>query len=253
MTAKRTDKTNRSKITEDSIQSNADASEEITFKKRRGRRSSREFSGRVALLDAATPAFAIQGFDGVNLRSVAAAARVDAALVIRHFGSKAALWSAVVERLAEQIAGWLERLGAICEATDSPVEERLTAFIECFVEVSSEIPQFGQFIASEAARPGERQDLVGAKLIGPFYALALPLIREAMVAGVVRAHDPVVFFSMLNCAIALPLAAPDLINRMSESLVLNSNQLTAAIKQAAVATFVHARRKPVKRPQKSTG
>ncbi len=214
--------------------------------KRRGRRRASEFSGREALLDAAMPAFAVQGFDGVNLRQVAAQARVDAALVIRHFGSKAKLWTAVVERLAEQTAGWIERLDQICRAEHLPIEERLTKFIEEFVEASSEIPAFGQFIAQEAARPGARQALVATKLMRPFYELALPLIKEGISAGVVRAHDPTVFFSMLNCAIALPLAAPDLINKMSEQPRSDAAWLTAAIKQTAVATFLHSRKELVK-------
>jgi AcrR family transcriptional regulator len=69
---------------------------------------------RSAIQAAATPLFAEHGFNGVSVRAIAAAADVDPALVIRHFGSKESLFLHTIDPdsgLGEVIAGPLETLG----------------------------------------------------------------------------------------------------------------------------------------------
>ena len=46
------------------------------------------------ILDAARQEFATRGFDGATIRGIAGAAGVDASLVMQHYGSKAALFTA---------------------------------------------------------------------------------------------------------------------------------------------------------------
>jgi AcrR family transcriptional regulator len=69
---------------------------------------------RAAIQAAATPLFAEHGFNGVSVRAIAAAAEVDPALVIRHFGSKESLFLQSMDTqggLGEVMAGPLETLG----------------------------------------------------------------------------------------------------------------------------------------------
>lgn len=56
------------------------------------------------MLDAATTLFAARGPASVAVRDIAAAARVNHALVHRHFGSKQEVWRAVLERAVKEIA-----------------------------------------------------------------------------------------------------------------------------------------------------
>ncbi|MFF1612376.1 TetR/AcrR family transcriptional regulator [Amycolatopsis sp. NPDC058278] len=49
------------------------------------------------ILDAARQEFAARGFDGATIRGIAGAAGVDASLVMQHYGSKAALFTAAVQ------------------------------------------------------------------------------------------------------------------------------------------------------------
>lgn len=53
---------------------------------------------RTSILDAAEHLFASHGFNGVAMSEVAAAAGVTQSLIHHHFGSKAGLWSSVIER-----------------------------------------------------------------------------------------------------------------------------------------------------------
>ncbi|HXV92364.1 MAG TPA: TetR family transcriptional regulator, partial [Pseudonocardia sp.] len=64
--------------------------------RRRGRRRSGEDT-RAALLDAARAEFAEQGFDGATLRTIAARAGTDPAMVNHWFGGKQALFAAVMQ------------------------------------------------------------------------------------------------------------------------------------------------------------
>ena len=69
---------------------------------------------RSAIQKAATPLFAEHGFNGVSVRAIAAAAEVDPALVIRHFGSKEALFLQTIDprdSVSEVTSGPMETLG----------------------------------------------------------------------------------------------------------------------------------------------
>ena len=83
------------------------------------------------ILDAAEVLFADQGYDGTSLRAVTGAADVNLAAVHYHFGSKAALFEAVVHRRVDDLnAERLARLDAL-EARGTPeISEVLEAFVE---------------------------------------------------------------------------------------------------------------------------
>src|SRR5215831_17312373 len=73
-----------------------------THNRPRGRRTRDMPDGRHALLAAATREFARQGFEGVDVRSIAAEANVSPNLVRVHFGSKAALWEACLDAIVAE-------------------------------------------------------------------------------------------------------------------------------------------------------
>ncbi len=79
--------------------------------KPRGREQVRE-----ALLETATRLFSAQGPRRVSIREVAAAAGVNHGLVHRHFGSKAQLQTAVLDRLVENVGASMQT------AEDAPLD-----------------------------------------------------------------------------------------------------------------------------------
>jgi AcrR family transcriptional regulator len=80
-----------------------------------GRRERSGEATRRRILDAAEHEFAAKGFDGARLAAIAHAAEVPQALIHHHFGDKAGLYRAVLERALAAIAavGWhiLDTLG----------------------------------------------------------------------------------------------------------------------------------------------
>ena len=73
---------------------------------------------RRQLLDSALDLFAAKGFEGTTTKEIAAAAGVTEAIIFRHFPSKEALYSAVLDRkhesgeIAAVLAGWQSLMDA---------------------------------------------------------------------------------------------------------------------------------------------
>jgi AcrR family transcriptional regulator len=88
---------------------------------------------REAIHEAAAHLFARQGYAGTSVRDIAEAASVDPALVIRHFGSKEALFLDVME------LRWDERFA------DVPLERLGEQFLRSLLETEDEVR--GVFLA----------------------------------------------------------------------------------------------------------
>jgi AcrR family transcriptional regulator len=156
-------------------------------------------SPRDAIRGAATELFARDGYAGTTVRAIAAAAGCDPALVIRHFGSKEALFLATVPastELARILAGPVESLGrelvgfvlgasesrvagvyrAMLSASDRPeIKERLRASMHD-VFVGPLADRIG------GAYPELRARLVAAQfagLINAYWLVADPVLRSA--------------------------------------------------------------------------
>lgn len=193
-----------------------------------------EVSGREALLGAALTAFARCGYEATSLRALAANAGVDMALVARLFGSKAELWIAVVDHLAERQASALEKLGALAILAEHDPAEALRRFIRLFVEISYNGREVPAFIMQESGRPNERLDVLVERLIRPFRKAYAPIIDAAIRAGVVKAIHPELFSRMMFCSISMPMAP--------SALSPNDGEITPrmrdAIAEQAIALFV---------------
>lgn len=143
---------------------------------------------RTAILAAARERFAASGFGGTTIRSVAAAAGVDPALVHHYFGSKDDLFVAALELpvdpravMAEQVVGPIEGAGerllrALLAVWDDPqVQPALLAMVRRLVEPGGDalfregflpvvLLPLGQALGVDA--PERRMPLVASQVIG---------------------------------------------------------------------------------------
>lgn len=133
---------------------------------------------RAAIADAAQRLFAERGYDATSVRAIAAEAGVDPALVIRHFGSKEALFLRAPEQgqgVSAVLDGPIDDLGRrlvryFLDQTDSGFAQRYIALVQ-----ASHHPQIREhlrrntaegFIAPLAPRlRGERRELRVALLV----------------------------------------------------------------------------------------
>jgi AcrR family transcriptional regulator len=177
-------------------------------KAQRGRRRSGEVSGREVLLESALQAFSKFGYEGVSLRSIAADAGVDMALVARIFGSKADLWDYIVDSFAVRQVDHLAQIRNLDDEAEKNPEKAMQRFIQLFADISFHMPEFPAFLLLEASNPGPRLKKLNEELIEPFKAASRPLISKAREAGIIIAHNDELFFGMLISAISLPMVAP---------------------------------------------
>jgi AcrR family transcriptional regulator len=119
---------------------------------------------RQALLDTASHLFAQQGFRGTSVRAITSAARANLGAVTYHFGSKQALYTAVLERATAPLRQRLA--GAVSEAA-APLD-RLESAIRAFFDHLAENPNLPRLMI---------QQLVTAK------ALPAP-VKDAMQANI---------------------------------------------------------------------
>jgi AcrR family transcriptional regulator len=114
-------------------------SSEQTEPKRRGRRSGGEDT-KAALLAAAREVFVERGYEGATVRSIAARAGVDAAMVNHWFGGKEGLFAKAVLQVPVDPNALVERL------LDGPVEETGERIVRNFLGVWDPLGG-GQFAA----------------------------------------------------------------------------------------------------------
>jgi TetR/AcrR family transcriptional regulator len=165
----------------------------------RGRPSDNGPGGDLVLLQAARSAFARHGFEGATLRGIATSAGVDPALVAHHFGSKEALWEAVIEHMAQILVPLIAELRELQKKTQIPIRARLETALRQLIAATCEDPEVGMFISRIGAEQGEKLDLLIRKLILPYHDAFQPLLAEAMRAKVIgRQPVEVLYFMLLN-------------------------------------------------------
>jgi AcrR family transcriptional regulator len=198
----------------------------------RGRPKRHLAPDREEILRVALTAFARDGFDGTNLRRIAADAGVDVALVSRHFGPKLDLWKAVVDELARRMA--TARLKIMTpEPADKASPARIADALRRFVAFNRAVPELGRFFVDETSRAGLRRDYVIDRLWRPHRDTMLPLLTDGSRTGLVPGSDAEMLLLMLMGAVAMPLLMLPLIDAADAE---GERRLTEAV----VATFLRA-------------
>lgn len=193
--------------------------------------------GRQALLAAATDAFASHGFDGADLRSVAAAAKVSPNLVRVHFGHKAALWEACLDRVVAIAVPAMADIRAIAVDSSRPVGERLREVISAIARFYAVHPEVRDFVVRHGAEAPERAVLVTERLLRPAYETVRELFVAGIKADIIRSSHPALFFALLNAALHQPPAFPMLLKRLAPDIDAETSR--AQLLETTVTTFLH--------------
>ncbi|NMG36408.1 TetR family transcriptional regulator [Azoarcus sp. TTM-91] len=182
--------------------------------RRPGRPKGSDTASREKLLYAALTAFARLGYEGARLRDIAAEAGFDVSMIAHHFGSKAELWTAVVDELRQRQIPRLADFDRLAQP-ELPLAFRLSQGIATFIDQLTTEPDAVSFVTRQLSEPGERLDYLVEQLIRPSAICCTPLWQEAMEAGIIKRVDPVVFHLGLFGGLATVLAARDVIAHIS--------------------------------------
>lgn len=165
--------------------------------RRRGRPSADCAQGADNLLRTARRNFALRGYEATSVREIARQAALDPALIAHHFGSKEALWLAVVHQIKELMDPMLETAEALRGDASLSPRERVERCMLSFIDRVFEHPDIGIFFSTAATEEGERLNVLVDTMVKPFHDVCLPLFSDAMDAGDMLRCDPALLFSVL--------------------------------------------------------
>lgn len=169
-------------------------------------------SSRDRLLDAAIELFARYGYDPVTTGQVAEAAGLTQSMVHYHFGSKANLWEASIDRLMRE-RGELFRPDRLDLSHLDPAD-RLRELTRRLVEANAAQPNHGRIAIHEGAVGGPRLDWLVQRYLRAGYRAFDDAVRDAMEAGVIRpmpVHD---VSNVLTSAASLAFSLGAVINQI---------------------------------------
>ena len=175
----------------------------IARRRQPGRPGKEELDGALLLLRAAETSFATLGFRSTTIRGIAQAAGVNHTLVIHHFGSKAALWRAVMERIANYLKPFVQNLRELQGQTEIPIRERLEKAFGLMVAATCGDPECGLLLSRIGSERGKSLDLLVEMLLRPFHDAFYPLLEEASKARVIKKQSlEMLYFMILNAVTA---------------------------------------------------
>lgn len=200
----------------------------------RGRPACSDASGAEALLRSARAAFARSGYEATSVREIARASGVDPALVAHHFGSKEALWIAVVDQIAEEAACMVERTAALRETPGLTSRARVEQAVSILIDQVFLTPDVGRFFSTAATESGERLELLIERVVRPFRDAFVPLLIDAIEVGALARQDPDILFMMLANAISKTVAYSQVLSPFS-SLPRRAKEFKRAVLTTALA------------------
>jgi TetR/AcrR family transcriptional regulator len=143
-------------------------------------------ASRARVWAAAADEFAARGFDGAKVDQIAAAARVNKAMIYYHFKSKAGLFNAILRDAFGAIA---DAVRGVRTAGGTP-EAQLAAYVEAIASVAVERPFFPPIWLREIAEGGRHVDLTVAGHIRDVLMMLGEILREGVAAGTMRPVHP---------------------------------------------------------------
>jgi AcrR family transcriptional regulator len=194
-------------------------------------------NGALLLLKAGQSAFARHGFEGASLRGIAAAAGVDPALAAHHFGSKEALWEAVIERWARYMAPFIVELRELQKHVEIPIRARIETAFRQLISVVCEEPEGGMLLSRISAERGEKLDMMVEKLLRPYHDAFEPLLREAMRAEIIAEQPFEMLYFMLLHAVTMSVSFRHVLGFFGEPFE-DMERLKRDMTQCVLATFI---------------
>ena len=164
---------------------------------------------RARILREAATAFAERGFDGATFRDIGAAAGINFQSIRYHFGTKEALWEAVVERLSEEAERAIVELEHTLTALSG--REQLEAQVRAIVTYQAAHPELQRILLREAMNGGERYRKAFDRYVKRFEKSASKFLGRLQDEGVVKAGIPIedlffIFRGALNYRLVAPSA-----------------------------------------------
>jgi len=147
-----------------------------------------------SVLSAAVSEFAVHGYNGVSVRTLARSLGISHNLLHQRFGSKEALWQAAADWAFAPL------VAAMGEADDERIDplRRLRAAIWTFVRYSADHPDLLRLMDLEGAHASWRLDYLADRFVAPVLARTEGLLGRLERDGAIRAVPHVVTYYLIT-------------------------------------------------------
>jgi TetR/AcrR family transcriptional regulator len=154
-------------------------------------------TSRHRLFVAAAGEFAARGFAGASVDRIAAAARLNKAMIYYHFNSKADLYREILRDMFSAV----ERRVAETAASAVTPEDKVRGFVAAIAAEAEARPHFPPIWFREIADGGTHLDAVTVRHIGGVVKILAGIVAEGVAAGRFRPVNPL----LIQAAIVAPL------------------------------------------------
>jgi TetR/AcrR family transcriptional regulator len=143
---------------------------------------------RQQIMQAATGLFARQGFNGTTTREIARRARVNEAIIFRHFPRKEDLYWAILENECHPAHGDAGLNGRL--ETDKSDREVFRAIAEDILRCNTQDPSLSRLLLFSALENHQLSHRFFRTYVAGYYDVLAQHIRKRIRAGVFRRIDP---------------------------------------------------------------
>ncbi len=162
---------------------------------RRTPRARQAEGSRDALLAAATDEFALHGFAGASVDTIAARAGVNKAMIYYHFKSKERLYLEILRGVFSSMGS---RTGAIADS-DAPATAKIAAFVAAISAEADARPYLPPMMMREIAEGARRLDTETLRLMSRLFTNLRAILEQGVREGVFRPANPLLtYFSLIS-------------------------------------------------------
>lgn len=199
---------------------------------------------RTRLLEAALDHFGHAGYDGANIRAIAAAAGANIAAVNYHFGGKQALYLAVARHIVDQIRlkTWPQGMPAIADTDLAKASKaQVRAILRSVVDTagltllaSPDAERWARFIVREQLEPTEAFDVLYEGVLGHIYELITRLVARLLDLDPKSPQARLEMFALMGQALVFRIGRAAVLRRMEWAAVgpREVEQITAQLHRA---------------------
>lgn len=168
---------------------------------RRAPTQARAEESRARILLAARKAFAERGFEGANIRDIAAEVGITHTLIRYHFGSKEQLWKDVVTHMYQELDKAMSR--EVIGKLDMRTTDGMREYLKHYVRHCAAHPEQARIMISETFHGGERLDWMISYIRKSHQALA-PVVQNLMKIGILPEVWLVSMFYVISTVSQMP-------------------------------------------------
>jgi TetR/AcrR family transcriptional regulator len=168
---------------------------------------------RERLFSAAKLEFAAHGFAGASVDRIAAAARLNKAMIYYHFGSKAALYRDI---LRDMFAAVGARVTAVAASAAAPAE-KIRLFVDAFAAEADARPHFPPIWFREIAEGGKHLDTATITDMAGVLKALVAIIGEGARAGRFKPINPLLVHAGIIAPVLLFFASAPLRARIAKA------------------------------------